>query len=60
VKNENEDTIDMESEVFDALPPEERRRVLQQHLDAMVASGELIADVGIDGETRYWAPGKLP
>jgi hypothetical protein len=53
----NENMIeDMQIEIFDVLPSEERRRVLQQHLDAMVQTGQVIADVGSDGATRYWAP----
>ena len=47
---------DMDIEVWDALPMEEKRRVFQTHLDAMVLAGELIADIGDDGQTRYWAP----
>jgi len=49
-------TADEDDEVYDALPVEERRRVLQQHLNDMVAWGELIAEVGADGKTRYFTP----
>ncbi len=41
--------------IWDALPREERLKILQEHLDEMVVKGELISAV-VDGETRYFSP----
>jgi hypothetical protein len=41
--------------IWDALPREERLKILQAHLDDMVSKGELISAV-VDGETRYFSP----